>query len=67
MDWLITVAAGAAGFYFITPIAQSLVAKLFPTAGSTTQTALTAVAGAAGVIAGLWIGKEFFGRSVKEV
>lgn len=65
--WLLAIGFGAAGFAFLSPIAQSFVTKIFPSAGATTQTILSAVAGAAGVIVGLYIGREVFGSRVKGV
>ena len=67
LQWVYLLAAAAVGFTFLTPMFQSFGAKFLPNASGTTQKIVTAVLGAAGVVAAIYVAEHFFGSKVKNI
>lgn len=67
LSWALLLGAGAVGYMFLTPFLDQLAVKIFPSATGTTAQIVKGVTVAAGVIAALWIARNFFGRKVKGV
>lgn len=65
--WLLLIVFGAAGAMYVSPLVAQVIAKVAPSSTGTTQTILSGVATALGVILAIYVGREIFKGKVKEV